>query len=93
MNRQAIAAPEKTTLLKNALGSTPVQVVKTAPPAFFQLIIKAQLEDKKACKQNADDKVEDRRSMRLAGEGDAERPNRNHALEHKADSYMAQVKL
>jgi len=93
MSRQAIAAPDKTALLKRAPGSAPVRVIKTAHPVLFQLLIKAQLEYKKACKQNADDKVQNRSSMRLAGDSDAERPQRNHALEHKADAYMAQVKL
>jgi hypothetical protein len=83
----------KRTLLKNALASAPVQVVKAVPPGPFQLIIKAQLEDKHSCKQNADKKVKHGRGMRLAGDGYAERPQRNRALEHKADAYMAQFKL
>jgi hypothetical protein len=93
MSRHAIAAPVKITLLKNALASAPVQVVKAVPPGPFQLIIKAQLEDKHSCKQNADKKVKHGRGMRLAGDGYAERPQRNRALEHKADAYMAQFKL
>jgi hypothetical protein len=89
-----MAAPDKITFLINALASASVLVVKAAPPLdLFQLIIKAQLEDKQACKQNADNKVKQGCCLRLAGYGDTERPQRNHALEHKADAYMSQVKF
>jgi len=77
----------------NRGSSVPVRAVKAATPYLFQLIIKAQLEHKKACKNNADNKVHTCHNMRLAGDGDAERPESNQALEGKADSYMVQIKL
>jgi hypothetical protein len=55
MNRHAGTAAKKMILSHNERMSLRALIFKTAPPDLFQLVIKAQLEDKQAGEQNADD--------------------------------------
>jgi len=93
MIRHAIIITKKNTFLIHAPTSAPERIAIATTLHLFQFIVKAQLKDKKTCKQNADNQIKDCRGMRFAGDGDKKRPRHNQTFEHKTDAYMVQVKL